>query len=325
MDRLQIKKIRNACKQWIDAKSTRTVLLYLFFLFISFVFWFVLTLNNSFQHEYSIPLHIKSIPDSATMISEIPHSIKVTVKDKGLSMLKYEIGNLPTLTLDFKEYSNGSGLFRVSVADLRSDVRDIFGASAITPSVNPDSPRFIYTNTPAKTVPTNSHIDVQANLQYVRNGAVKSSVDSVIVYSDSHTLAELKEVYTYHVEEHELTDTLIREVAIAPVRNARIVPKSIILTIPVEQLIYRKQKVPVNVLGQPSNINVLTFPSVVDVSFLVPQSMYRKAITIKAAVNYDDVIATKSNHVAVKVVEIPAVCQNAVLSVDSVEYIIEKY
>lgn len=325
MDMLRIRKMRNACRQWIDAKNTKTVLLYIFFLFISFVFWLVLTLNNSFQHEYSVPLVIKSLPDSTTMINDIPQSIKVTVKDKGLTMLKYELGNLPTLTLDFSEYSNDNGLFRVSAADLRSGVRNIFSASATVSSVNPDSLRLVYTNLPAKKVPVIMDLDIKPNLQYVINGAVSINEDSVLVYSDRQTLMELNEVYTYHVEERELTDTLRREVAIAPIKNTKIVPKNVVLTIPVEQLIYKRQRVPISVVNQPSNVNVLTFPAIVEASFLVPQSMYRKNVAIKVAVNYNDILETHSNHVAVKVAEIPAICQSVALSVDSVEYLIEKY
>ena len=240
-------------------------------------------------------------------------------------MLKYKFGNLPTLQIDFDKYSDGRGLIRVSSADLMSELRSIFSATSVITAVNPDSLRLLYTNLPPKKVPLCFDLDVQPNLQYVINGAVRSNVDSVLVYSDKNTLSALTEVYTYHVEERDLTDTLVREVAVAPIVGAKIVPKSVRLTIPVEQLIYKKQRVPVLVIDQPANINVLTFPAMVEASFLVPQSMYRKTVGIKAAVYYNDVLESATNHVAVRVVEAPAICKSVSLSVDSVEYIIEKH
>lgn len=300
-------------------------MLYVWFLFISFVFWLTLTLNNSFQQDLLIPLKLKSVSDSTTMISDVPQAIRITLKDRGTAMLKYRFGNLPMLQIDFSEYSNGQGLLRVPSAELLGELRNLFSAGSVITAVNPDSLRLLYTNLPPKKVPLNFDLDIQPNLQYVINGPVRCNVDSVLVYSDKNTLSGLTEAYTYHVEERDLTDTLVREVAVAPIVGTKIVPKSVRLTIPVEQLIYKKQRVPVMVVDQPVNINVLTFPAMVEASFLVPQSMYRKTVAIKAAVYYNDVLESATNHVAVKVVEAPALCKSISLSVDSVEYIIEKH
>ena len=108
-----------------------------------------------------------------------------------------------------------------------SELRSIFSATSVITAVNPDSLRLLYTNLPPKKVPLCFDLDVQPNLQYVINGAVRSNVDSVLVYSDKNTLSALTEVYTYHVEERDLTDTLVREVAVAPIVGAKIVPKSV--------------------------------------------------------------------------------------------------
>lgn len=322
---VKIRKIIDFCRRQVDKECTKTVLLYLCFLVISFIFWLVLTLSNSFQRDYDIPVRITSIPDSTTLITDPPKSIRVALKDRGTVMLKYALGNLPTLTIDFKTYSKGDGVLQVSSADLRSAVRGVLSNTATVTSISPDSIKILYTELPGKKVPIRFDLDVQPNLQYVINGAVTSNVDSVTVYSDRKTLAELNEVYTYKVEERELVDTLHREVAIMPMSGVKIVPHSIRLTIPVEQLINKNQNVPVMTVHVPKNLNVLTFPAVVEVSFLVPQSMYRKNIDVKVAVDYNDILETNTNKAGLKVIEVPAICKAVSLSVDSVEYLIEKH
>ncbi len=321
---LNVRRAIVVCKHVFGTERAKTVMQYLVFLFISFIFWLVLTLNNSYQRDYSIPVKITSIPDSTTMINDVPATIKITMKDRGTAMLKYMFGNLPTLSLNFKAYDRGDGIFRVNAMDLRSEVRNLFGSSATITSILPDSIRLQYTNLPGKKVPVRFDLDVQPNLQYVINGAVRSNVDSVLVYSDRQTLAEISEVYTYHVEEHELTDTLRREVAITPLNGVKIVPRSITLTIPVEQLINKRQMVPVVTIHTPANVNVLTFPAMVEASFLVPQSMYKRNTDIKVAVDYNDILESSSNKVDVHVIEAPAICKSMSLSLDSVEYLIEK-
>ena len=85
-------------------------MLYVWFLFISFVFWLTLTLNNSFQQDLLIPLKLKSVSDSTTMISDVPQAIRITLKDRVPALLTYRCGIVPTLQLDFSEYSNGLGV-----------------------------------------------------------------------------------------------------------------------------------------------------------------------------------------------------------------------
>lgn len=324
MDSISLRRKIRTLRGRIDSKLSKSVLLYLAFLFISFVFWLVLTLNNSLQLELAIPLKLKSVSDSTTIISDLPHAVKISLKDRGVAMLKYQLGNLPTLQIDINEYGDGQGLVRVPQADLLGELRNLFGAGSTITAVNPDSLRVLYTNLPPKRVPLVLDLDVQPSLQSVINGAVLCSADSVLVYADKNTLSGLTEAYTYHVEERDLTDTLVREVAVAPIKGAKIVPKSVRLTIPVEPLIYKRQQVPVEIIDQPVNVNVLTFPAMVEATFLVPQSMYRKKMGIKAAVYYNDVLESATSHVAVRVAEVPAVCKSVGLSVDSVEYIIEK-
>ena len=75
----------------------------------------------------------------------------------------------------------------------------------------------------------------------------------------------------------------------------------------------------------PKEMNVITFPSVVEVSFLVPFSMYRKNVPMVAVVDFNDIKRTKSNKVNVKIEESPALYNNISLGQDSVEFIIEKH
>ena len=86
------------------APATRTALNYLVFVFISFIFWVFISLNNSMQYDMEIPIKINSIPDSTTIISDIPERVNVSVKDKGNALLKFIIGETPTLNIKFNDY-----------------------------------------------------------------------------------------------------------------------------------------------------------------------------------------------------------------------------
>ena len=73
----------------VYSPKTKSILLYLFFVLISAVFWGFVTFNQNVQQDMAIPLEITNIPENVTMISTPPTTITITVKDKGSSFLKY--------------------------------------------------------------------------------------------------------------------------------------------------------------------------------------------------------------------------------------------
>lgn len=320
----------NNIKKYIESKSsgspmTKTVLNYLIFVFISFMFWAFLSLNNNIQHDIEIPIKINEIPDSSTIITSMPTHVSVNVKDKGISLLKFLVGKTPVLNLKFKDYALQEGVFFISNTELRRKIRGLFDNSTTIQGISIENINIKYTNLPGKKVPIRLDLDIKPNIQYVIYGSVEQDVDSAIVFADRNALAEIDEVYTYRVVEQNLKDTLLRTVAIAPIQNVKIEPERIQLTIPVEPLISKKLNIPIQVKNMPEGMNVITFPSVVEVSFLVPFSMYRKNVPMVAVVDFNDIKRTKGNKVNVKIEESPALYNNISLGQDSVEFIIEKH
>lgn len=320
-------KIKRMWKTSRESKKTNSILLYLTCMLISFFFWLFLSLNSETQKDLSIPFNLSSLPDSTTIISGLPKSIDVSVRDKGSSLLKFDLGNIPTFSLDFLEYFDGSGNLKVSSIDMLAKVRRLFSNTTTVVTVIPDSLNIKYTNLPGKKVPIVLNVDITPNFRYVINGEIKKEIDSVVVYSDKYTLEKIKSVSTEHIVESAVNDTLIRKVKFASIPGAKIIPGSMSITVPVEPLINKKQSVQVDVVNVPEGVNVITFPSVVDASFLVPQSMFYKSTPVKVIANYNDILysSNNSNKVAVKIIEVPVGCKDISLAIDSVEYIIEKY
>lgn len=311
----------------VSSPKTKSILLYLFFVLISAVFWGGVTFNQNVQQDMAIPLEITNIPENVTMISTPPTTITITVKDKGSSFLKYLLKPLPKVKINFSDYSDlNSGMLRVNSIRLRSAIKRAFDREATITSVLPDHLDLKFTSLPGKKVPIRYDMDIEPNIKYVVNGPMETSQDSVLVFSDRETLAEINEVYTYHVQEIDLTDTLHRQVTIAPIVGARVEPRTISIMVPIEQLIKKRSTVHVSVRNQPEGVNVIVFPSSITASYLVPKSEYKNPTApITAIVDYNGIdFRSKSNKVAVMVGEAPAVFKNIELQPDSVEYIIEK-
>ncbi|MBQ1611251.1 MAG: hypothetical protein II539_02230 [Muribaculaceae bacterium] len=310
--------------------TTRSVLLYLLFVVIAALFWCFITLNRTIQQDLTFSVEYVNVPNGVTMIDKLPKTINVTVKDKGSSFVKYYFSSDTKIKIRFDDFAdNGLGMFKMTSVQLRNILKKSIGKDATIVSIYPESLNLKYTTLPGKKVPIRYDLDIEPDLKYVINGTTVTSLDSVFVYSDRHTLATIDEVYTYHVREAGLTDTLRRKVVLSPIAGARIIPNVVDVMVPIEQVIMKRKMVPVSVRNLPPGINVVVLPSTVEVSFLVPKSMFKddgRDNDVTVVVDYNTIDpASKNNKAAISVGEAPAIYKNVEVGVDSVEYIIERH
>ncbi len=317
-----IDNIRNKIQ---ESPRTRSILLYLLFVVISAVFWCFLTFNRDVKLDVKVPVKI-SMPSNVHLLSRVPDTLTVTVNDRGYRFFSFLFQQTPTLTLRFSDYNDGNGYFKVDQSHLRKALAGVLNKQANIVSVLPENINIKFTDLPGKKVPVKTDIVVEPREDYTLYGALIQSQDSVLVFSDAKTLNEINEVFTYHVEELELTDTLRRKVMIAPINGAVIEPRAIDIMVPIEKLKSQTRSVKIVVRNAPPGLKMLLFPSDVEVSYRSPASRANDEGGITAVVDYNSVdFNSTSNKVKVQIGEVPAAYQDVKFSHDSVEYIIEKH
>ena len=311
-------------KEFLSSSKGRDILLYLVFVIISFAFWAILSLNNLIQDNYKVRFRITGIPQGVTMINDYPREFNVTVKNNGYVLLKYMIGDNPEITVDFKEYANGNGQILISRQELEDMLVAEFGSGTSIVSFSPESLSIKYTSLPGKKVPVEICGDYVANFQYVVNGEIVAVPDSVTIYSDAGNLSAINKVRTEKIISRNLTDSLYVKIAIQNIKDVRAVPDSVDVMIPVEPLVTKRSSIPVIVKNLPENVSVVVFPSSVQVSYLLPMSLYNDRLDDKfeASVDYGDIQGNKAK-LPVRIEIAPEIYQNIQLETDSVEYVIE--
>lgn len=311
-------------KEFLSSSKGRDILLYLVFVIISFAFWAILSLNNLIQDNYKVRFRITGIPQGVTMINDYLREFNVTVKNNGYVLLKYMIGDNPEITVDFKEYANGNGQILISRQELEDMLVAEFGSGTSIVSFSPESLSIKYTSLPGKKVPVEIFGDYVANFQYVVNGEIVAVPDSVTIYSDAGNLSAINKVRTEKIISRNLTDSLYVKIAIQNIKDVRAVPDSVDVMIPVEPLVTKRSSIPVIVKNLPENVSVVVFPSYVQVSYLLPMSLYNDRLDDKfeASVDYGDIQGNKAK-LPVRIEIAPEIYQNIQLETDSVEYVIE--
>lgn len=307
----------------LHSSRGKDVLLYLMFVVVASVFWLLLSLDNEVQRDFDIPVELTDVPDSVTLIGTPPQSIGVSVKSKGSQIVRFIWGSAPVLKIKYDPMLVRDNRFFMSHARLDARLREYFGAGVMISSLRPDSISLPFTTGPGKRVKLDIKADVHPSLQCIISGPVRANVDSVTLYSTGDIPRSLTSVETDLISKSDLKDTMRYEVRIKPLPGIRIIPDKVIVTVPVEPLISKKRSVAVSAINVPDGVGLITFPSKVEVSYLVAISDYNEDLPLKAYVDYES-IRQGSSYLPVIMTLAPDIYHNISLSPDSVEYIIEQ-
>ena len=298
------------------------LLVFIVCLAISSIFWLFLSLYDEVERDYDVPFVIENQPDSIVIVESVPTSFNVVVQGKGVQFLRFLWHDVRPLKVNFNEYANNSGYFTIPRQKLDGLFRDYFGQGVKIVSLRPETVKAAYTSNVGKKVPLELISELQSNMQYVISGPLRTSVDSVMVYSANDIPATLTSVTTCPLVKTGLKDTTTFVVKIRPIEGMRIIPDQVTVTVPVEPLIAKKRTVPIEVQNVPEGTRLITFPSSVEVNYLVPMSLYSKDINIRLFVDYS-AINRESQKVKVQSSAVSGLFRNFSFKPDSVEYIIE--
>lgn len=310
-------------KRFFSSARGRDILLYLLFVAISAIFWSVLTLGNSIQTHCKVKFTIDGIPAGTTLITDCPEYLDVSVKNNGYAFVRYMVGAMPEITVNFNRYSDGKGRMVLTKQNIDELLRSVFGKDASIDTFSPEQMVLRYTTHPGKKVPVKVDGDFTADLQYVVNGSVVAMPGYVTVFSDAENLDAIDAVSTMRVVRHNLKGQTEVKVALRSDENVRVVPDSVVIRIPVEPLVSKEQDVAISVVNCPETEHLVAFPATLRVSYLLPLSAYnRNAAQLPVVfVDYNDIRnGLRKLPLHVKKSEL---LRGVSLPVDSVEYIIE--
>ncbi|MDO4319430.1 MAG: hypothetical protein Q4C34_02530 [Bacteroidales bacterium] len=306
----------------LRSQRGHNVLVFLAFLAVSTILWWVLALNDEDQCDVRLPVRVTNVPDTVTIISKIPDNIGVSLRTRGSQLLKLTLGRVPTAEIDFRVYRNGNAV-RLTDADLKAIARQTLdGASIVV--VSPDTLNLAFTTRPGQATPVEIDAVVSPGPRATLTGKPRLSADSVMVFSLNRT-DNIISVTTEPIRITSLNETATRRVRIIAPPATRVVPDSIDVTFDVEPLIFKTRKVAIDPVNVPLGHKLITFPAQIEVSYMVPVSVYKSSEPrLRVVADYRSIDRSKpSRNMRIKLVDVSPTLSNVQLASDSVEYIIE--
>lgn len=305
---------------------SKQILIFLFFLVLSGVFWLFLTLNESYEQEIKVIYKIKGIPKNVVLTSHEIDTIRVTIRDKGWVILRYLYNDYRSVNINYKNYDRGNGSGIASSSEIKRLIAKQLETSTIVNSIKPDRLEFFYNNGERKRVPVRwAGRVIPEQLYFISH--VQYMPDSVDIYSSREKLDSIMVIYTEALNYAGFRDTLIVDCKLSHQKDVKVVPENIRIGFYTDVLTEESiDGVPIKAINMPEGKVLRTFPPKVKIRFITGVSQFRtlRLEDFIVIADYKEISQHPSEKCNIYLKTVPHGISRATLETKKVDYLIEE-
>lgn len=319
--------IMQMVRKFLFSSVNREFLTFLFFLALSGVFWLMMTLNETYEREVEIPVRIVNVPKNVVLTSDEHDTLKVTLRDKGLTLLGYLYGEgTRTLSINFKTYAKGDGYSVIPTAELQRLIYQQLSASTKIVGSKPDRLELYFNYGMSKRVPVRwTGRVIPEQLYFISH--VEYFPDSVSVYASKQKLDSIRVLYTEPLNYANFRDTLSVSCRLQKIKGVKAVPDKIKVAFHTDVLTEESIKdIPIKGVNMPAGKVLRTFPSKVTVRFVTGVSQFRsiRPEDFVVVADYNDIKRNPSDKCSIRLKSAPNGISRPQLNISQVDYLIEE-
>ena len=308
------------------ALVNKEFLIFLFFMCLSGIFWLLMTLNETYEMEFRIPVRVVNIPNNVVLTSQETDTVRVTIRDKGLTLVSYQYGEgIRPIIFNFKSYAKSSSSFVIPLADIQRMLYQQLPASTKITAIKADRLEFFFNYGECKKVPIEwSGRVVPEDMYFISD--VQYAPDSVTVYSTRDKLDSIKVIHTEQLNYTNFRDTLNITCRPKTMKGVKVVPSSVKIRFITDVLTEESvDNIPIIGINMPEGKVLRTFPSKVSVRFVTGVRQFKKLSPkdFYVIVDYDEIKKHPTEKCNVILQRYPTVVSKATLNLNQVDYLIE--
>ena len=323
---MTFRSVWRTVREFLFTKASKEFLIFVFFLALSGVFWLSLTLNETYEQEFSVPISVVGVPKNAVLTSDEVDTIRVTIRDKGFLLVTYKYGEaLKRIEFPFRNYTHNNGTGQIPISEIQKCIyQNLVSSSKIT-AIKPEKMEFYYSYGSKKQVPVRwSGRVIPEELYFISR--VSYEPDSVTIFASDDKLDSISMVYTEQLNYANFRDTLSVDCNLAKLRGVKVVPDHIRVKFFTDVLTEERiSGIPIVGINMPEGKVLRTFPAKTSVSFVAGVSVYRnlKPEDFTIIVDYDEIRRSPSEKCRIYLKKVPSGISRAKLETSMVDYLIE--
>ena len=311
----------------------RDVFVFVFFLLLSFVFWYLNSLGKEIESDVRYPVRYINLPKERVLTDGLPARLELNLKGPGYSILKLKFsGNRAPLVFDISTINyrrvQGSRLlhYYIMTSGMIPSLEKQLRAECEITSIKPDTLFFSFDRILTKSVPVVPDIEVSTVRQYFVKGSLVVEPDTIKISGPEPLIDTINNIRTKYRKFSGLSEQVKKSMSLRIPKNIFASLKKVMVTIPVEQFTEAEIVVPVHIINKPDSLDIKIFPDEVTVKGLVAVSDYKKFQDIPFEVVLDVAKANlnSNNKIPVEFRNVPPFVNSMRLSPSQVDFLIEK-
>ena len=303
----------------------RETFTFIFFLLLSFVFWFMYSMQEEYERQLVVPIVYKGLSPERALIGQVPESITAHVRDRGSVLLQYNLRRLP-ITIDITEQTDTPSCFVLSDTNVEALLMKYLAPTTALLNFSPRSITMIFDRRVQKQLPVVFGGNIRTAPGYIVSGEITFSPPEVTVFAAAAVMDTLDNIRTEYVEISNAGKPLVRRLRLNPPSGAVVETDVVSATIPVEAFAEKTIETPVVASDVPAGYKMRMFPATIKVVCRAPLSKLRELspdhFLVEASL--DDFEAESPRSLPLRLSFKPMWVEQAVLSQDSIEFILEQ-
>ena len=325
------KRIYKQFKEMLFGTKSHELLVFCFFLAVSFGFWLLQALNETLEREVQVNLDLENVPPDVVIIDSLPSALSVVIHDRGLALARHSFSTLfhPNhLEIDFTkcETKKNEAEVYISAAEIRRMFGQVFAPTTSIQSYSPDTLRFSYNHGLSRTLPVRLAGSFKAQSQnYIQS--IQIEPDSVRVFAPATMLDTMHSVYTEAFLIDGLHEAGSYHVGLHKQKLVKYDPKEISIKVNVGYYTEKTVRVPIIGLNFPADRKLRTFPAQANITFRVESGRYHQitAEDFVLATTYEELMDnTADSKLLLHLKTVPEGVSNVRISPMEVDYLIEQ-
>lgn len=308
----------------------KEIFIFLFFLLLSFSFWFLQSLQQDYERYIELPLRYKNVPSEWVLSEENPQAIRILLKDKGGALMYYawraHLNPVDISVSSLPQSESDNQTLQVSHRILETAMAKQLISSTTILSIEPRAFELKYDLLGSRIVPIVADIQVITKPGFQISDSIRLSQSEVQLHGSNSQLDTLHVVRTKHMALDNVSKTREVTVGLQLPEGIKAESETIKLTVPVEE--YTEKKIQLLVLCPdiPSDYALRMFPSTIEVICYIPVSKFRSLTAdhmdiIMPFKEFEENQAT--GKIPVRLTRKPDWVMKAVVVPDELEFIIE--
>ena len=323
---LQLQGTKRFIRNFLRINDSREFLMFLFFLLISFVIWYLTTMDNMYEMKYTLKLELKNLPETMIVTEPLPKEMEVVLKDKGDKLVEYKArGRYKSIQIDYGQYPSTAGRTAIYGSELNKLLSTGLASSTEIISTSLDTLQYYVAEARGVKLPLRMQGKIVANRQYVID-RVSINPDTVTVYAAKQITDTMTAVYTPYVKLVELTDSVQQTLVLGgKERGIRYVPSEAQLNVSVSPYVTKSVQVPIVGYMFPYGHQLKTFPSKATVTFRVSLEDFRKVTEedFRIQVHYAQIRDNASGKVELRLANMPDNITDVTIEPTEADYLVE--